>query len=429
MGGLPGCLGGASRRHLKPEETGTILPDPRGAMTRRFIAPMLALSVIAAACTDTGGRRRGDAAPSAGQRNVAAAPKNGSCDDLDPSACLLPWPNDRLTRTDARAPTGLRVDLPTDGVPANVDGTRIDVSDQNRGDGFSPSSIAMVVIPGLDVERSKLPPSTDFGASLGNASPLVVLDIDANKRVPACAELDAAGNDPDATPLMIVPAAALVEGHTHVVALRNLVGPNGQPMPPNEAYIARLNSPDAHTNTVVEGLQAAKLDTTDMQLAWNFDKFAPAMNAAYPDPLDQALGRELIQMLWDRGENAGWAQHLTADTYDGAPNRNVLLLEAFGDHQLANVSTEKLARTLGVPRRAPTPANGRSNDLEALFGIPAIDALPTGGSGLVVWDFGTPAPPTINVPPRAGDDPHAKLATEPEALAMVAAFIDRNQAN
>ena len=43
MGGLPGCLGGASRRHLKPEETGTILPDPRGAMTRRFIAPMLAL--------------------------------------------------------------------------------------------------------------------------------------------------------------------------------------------------------------------------------------------------------------------------------------------------------------------------------------------------------------------------------------------------
>ena len=107
----------------------------------------------------------------------------------------------------------------------------------------------------------------------------------------------------------------------------------------------------------------------------------------------------------------------------------MLLLEAFGDHQLANVSTEKLARTLGVPRRAPTPANGRSNDLEALFGIPAIDALPTGGSGLVVWDFGTPAPPTINVPPRAGDDPHAKLATEPEALAMVAAFIDRNQAN
>ena len=60
---------------------------------------------------------------------------------------------------------------------------------------------------------------------------------------------------------------------------------------------------------------------------------------------------------------------------------------------------------------------------------PAIDALPTGGSGLVVWDFGTAAPPTINVPPRAGDDPDAKLATEPEALAMVAAFIDRNQAN
>ena len=44
-------------------------------------------------------------------------------------------------------------------------------------------------------------------------------------------------------------------------------------------------------------------------------------------------------------------------------------------------------------------------------------------SGLVMWDFGTPAPPAGNVPPRKGDDPHGKLAGEPGALAMVAAFI------
>jgi hypothetical protein len=101
----------------------------------------------------------------------------------------------------------------------------------------------------------------------------------------------------------------------------------------------------------------------------------------------------------------------------------VLLLEAFGDHQVANVSTEKLARTLRVPRVAPTLAEGRSTDLEPFLGIPPVDVLPHPGSALVVWDFGTPAPPTANTPPREGEDPHGKLSGVPQALALVAAFI------
>lgn len=156
----------------------------------------------------------------------------------------------------------------------------------------------------------------------------------------------------------------------------------------------------------------------------DFDEFAPLFEESYPDPLDRAIAREMMEMLWDRGENAGWAQHLTGDTYDGAPAKNVLVLAAFGDHQVANVSTDKLARTLGIDRVAPTLADGRSTDVDPFFGIDPIAELPHQGSGYLMWDFGTPAPPTDNIPPRAGEDPHGKLADVPAALQIVAAFIE-----
>jgi len=147
----------------------------------------------------------------------------------------------------------------------------------------------------------------------------------------------------------------------------------------------------------------------------DFDKFVGVFDQSYPDPIDQALALELIQMLWDRGENSSVAQQLTG--------KSVLLLEAFGDHQVANVATERLARTIGVGRRAPTLADGRSNDTTPFWGIDPITTFPYRGSALVVWDFGTPAPPSNDTPPREGDDPHGKLSDVPQALGMVREFI------
>jgi hypothetical protein len=154
----------------------------------------------------------------------------------------------------------------------------------------------------------------------------------------------------------------------------------------------------------------------------DFDEFRPTVEAAYPDELSHALLLDLLEQLWQRGENAGYAQHLTEHPYPGVEAKDVLLLEAFGDHQVANVATEKLARTLGVGRRAPTLADGRSTDDEPFFGIPVLK-LPSAGSGLYVWDFGTPAPPTENLPNRAGSDPHGKLSDVPEALQLLLGFV------
>lgn len=143
-----------------------------------------------------------------------------------------------------------------------------------------------------------------------------------------------------------------------------------------------------------------------VQRSVDFDPFAAISRVWYPDELERTLGLSILQMLWDRGEANGYAQHMTADPYPGTPRHEVLLVEAFGDHQVANIGTENEARTIGARVHQPALAPGRSPDVEPMWGIPPIPSYPFGGSALVVWDFGAPPPPTANVPPREGLDPH-----------------------
>ncbi len=104
--------------------------------------------------------------------------------------------------------------------------------------------------------------------------------------------------------------------------------------------------------------------------------------------------------------------------------KQVMLYEAFGDHQVANIGTETFARTLGVELRTPALAAGRSADVTPFWGIRPVSGLPdTGSSYLVVWDFGTPTPPTVNQPNRAGEDPHGKGRDYPEVLTVATRFL------
>jgi hypothetical protein len=108
----------------------------------------------------------------------------------------------------------------------------------------------------------------------------------------------------------------------------------------------------------------------------------------------------------------------------------VLLHEAFGDHQVANVATEVEARVIGARLRAPALDPGRSRDRRPFFRIRRIRDFPWRGSALVVFDIGpprgnlgTPAPPVGNVPPDAGVDPHGLTAFEPAAALQFSEFL------
>lgn len=155
----------------------------------------------------------------------------------------------------------------------------------------------------------------------------------------------------------------------------------------------------------------------------DFDPFQIVFGNAYPDPIDQQLTLALAQMVWDRGEGNGYAHHLTADPLPGTPAKRVLLIEAFGDHQVANIATEVQARTIGARLRTPGLAPGRSLDVTPFWGIPAAPALPYAGSALVMVDSAQPAPPPDNTPPRAGSDPHGHPRNSPAIRALIAHFL------
>ena len=90
---------------------------------------------------------------------------------------------------------------------------------------------------------------------------------------------------------------------------------------------------------------------------------------------------------------------------------------------MANVTTEVEARTIGASIAWPALAPGRHTDVNPYYGIPRIAAFSFGGSALVVWDTGIPAPPTTNTPPHAGRDPHSAPRNSPPARRQKSEFL------
>jgi hypothetical protein len=166
--------------------------------------------------------------------------------------------------------------------------------------------------------------------------------------------------------------------------------------------------------------------STLLQRSIDFDTYQAILNPSYPDELDRMLSFSIVQMLWDRSEANGYAAHMTGDPYPGTPAHHVLLHVAFGDHQVANVTAEIEARTIGASLRAPGLAPGRATAAEPFWGIPVISTWPYPGSALVMWDSGTPAPPDANIAPRPplhGEDPHGDPRSTPEARVQKSEFL------
>jgi hypothetical protein len=660
------------------------------------LAAMALLSVTAAVSTEA--VSSGDATPAPSSQywldgSLASAPTG--CDPLDPTACLLPFPDNFFTVRDRGTPTGLRVDFPVSAMPKNVEGTPIDPTAWNRNDGFSPGTPILLHIQGIDLAQTGAAPITNIGTSLRPDAPILVIDTDTFKRVPYWAELDANDPNPSEQALIIRPDAALPDGHHFIVAIRDPKNSAGQVIPPNpvfQAYRDHLplqnaaeNQRRGHFERIFRFLQGFGVDRHSLYLAWDFtvaseqnitgsllhmrdDAFAklgngvpqfsvtgvtnyttaqdpniarhvegtfsvpsylnqpggppgstlnlgpdglpqqipgniqtanfacnipraavsdatnpsatvypghamlyghgllgtaeeindpvieqmanehdfvicgtnwlglseddvstdlqivtslslfptlpdrgeqamldflflgrlmenqagldssPAfqagashpviqpgglsyygnsqggiyggtltavsqeftravlgvpgmdyslllnrsvdfapflavLNTTYPDKLTQQIGFGLIQMLWDRSDPDGYAQHMTSDPLPGTPAHEVLMDEAFGDHQVANIATENEARTIGATVHEPALAPGRSPDLVPFYGIPPTPSDVYSGSALVMWDSGSPPPPTTNTPPTAGADPHGVPRAQPTVRYQDAAFL------
>ncbi len=616
------------------------------------------------------------------------------CDVLAPAKCLMPFPNDFFTVRDTTTPTGRRVHFDPASMTANSSGVRVNPTEWNRNDGFSPGAMIVTYVPGLDLARSGAAPITDIGASLRPDQPILLLDATTGRHWPFFAELDAQANPANQRALIIRPARNLIEGHRYVVALRGMRDATGASIPAGRGFqLYRDRIPTfswaiearrSHLEHVLGDVEEAGWQRNDLYLAWDFtvastnnlasrmlhirdDAFAslhggapqftvtqvqdnvddqiyrrvtgtftvpsyltgdgsagngfayapgagpdalpvrtgdftagficniprsttadgndpvhparggvyghgllgsndevnagnvrtmgnahnlvycatkwagfseddigaavaalqdlsnfpkvadrtqqgflnflflarllkdsrgfasnpafqagaahtpvldgtvfydgnsqggilggavtaistewtravlgvPGMNystllqrssdfstyalildPAYPDEMDRIVGFSVLQMLWDRAEADGYAEHMTDDPYPGTPAHQVLMHVAFGDHQVANVTAEIEARTIGARVLQPALAPGRSPDVVPLWGIPAVPTLPWTGSAIVYWDSGNPAPPLGNIAPTEpayGPDPHENPRRTPAAQLQKSEFLE-----
>jgi hypothetical protein len=195
---------------------------------------------------------------------VACPPPEPECEVLNAASCLLPYPSSHFLFP-ADTPTGVRVRIPQAGIP-RVDGTPIPASMFDGLDGFSPGVQVLMNFPqGVDPARSNAsrllpaqccgqPPGPPFidtrthdDRSLDPDSPTVLLDAASGERILHFVEPDARATDPARQILFLRPARLLEPGHRYVVAVRNLLTPNGEPVvaePPFAALRDGVKSAD-----------------------------------------------------------------------------------------------------------------------------------------------------------------------------------------
>jgi hypothetical protein len=179
----------------------------------------------------------------------------------------------------------------------------------------------------------------------------------------------------------------------------------------------------------------AQLNPSDLGSVTGLIGYSDVFDAFYPDQSQRMLVLDLIQTLWDRSDPNGYATHMTHGLPD-TPSHQVLLQLAYGDHQVANITAEDEARTIGASGLYPPLTSHRFGPYtDPFWGIPAVRSLPFPGSAITIFDsgpaanvttqghHGTDPPPTADVPNRSGDDPHGAPRLAPCAQQQKSDFL------
>ena len=155
-----------------------------------------------------------------------------------------------------------------------------------------------------------------------------------------------------------------------------------------------------------------------------FVQFEDLIGILNPDALDQSLGLGLQHELWVRGEPAGYATHVTSKPLPGTNAKQVLATVALYDHQVSNLGSQLLGRTL------------RLGSLEGsvMTGLPGQpDLSGPQDSGYIVYSTGSFDPNNSAhlpyIPPLVNDqvqvskcDPHGRRGFIPASIAQLKLF-------
>jgi hypothetical protein len=154
-----------------------------------------------------------------------ATPDN--CNPLGGVRCATPFPSSIYEVDDATTATGRRVDIPKGALPTNIDGIAIEPDMWNTLDGFS-SAAPMVVAFDSGIDGANLVSYTNYAASLTDASPTVLIDLETGELLPHFAELDVrAADTPGSQALYIRPSKLLAGSHHYAVAIKKTLKAKG----------------------------------------------------------------------------------------------------------------------------------------------------------------------------------------------------------
>jgi len=142
----------------------------------------------------------------------------------------------------------------------------------------------------------------------------------------------------------------------------------------------------------------------------------------YPEPVNRSCVLDLLQLLWDRGEPAGYMDAVTSNTLTpDTPPKRVLLQYGLGDAEVTWLGCHALSRTLGA---SMFPDNVRE-DGEVLFGFPVIPASPNDDLPAVVvgFNFSAPDAPVVNLPASTKTNTHDCTRRDPRGLVQLQTFL------
>ena len=348
---------------------------------------------------------------------AGAGPAGAAAADCQPYAqkpCLLPFPSNLFTKRDQSSVTGLRVHLPAGAMPVNSKGSRVGVAPYDRNDGFSPGSAIIVHIRGLDnakaFSRTGAATLANMGRSLRKRQPIVLIDERTGKRQLIWSELDANQTSAGDINLMIHPGKNLLEGHTYVVALRNLRTSGGK-LIKAPAWFERLR--DGRKLTRAERSQRGRYA----------DIFAALKRAG--------IARSNLYEAWDF--TVASRQSLTSRMLAIRNNAFAQL----GDHNLADVQVQGNAPSYAVTSVAALTPQIR--EVQGSFQVPCYlttcglaattgfhysssrpDATPTqiaGNNATALFDCIVPSTATAATPARISLYGHGLLGSRTEVHA------------
>jgi pimeloyl-ACP methyl ester carboxylesterase len=139
-----------------------------------------------------------------------------------------------------------------------------------------------------------------------------------------------------------------------------------------------------------------------------------AAQGAYEDPEVYQLNIALLGMGFEPYDPITTAAHVIKDPLPGIPVKNIDIWYAIGDSLVTNISTEMVARTMGLDMLAPS--------VRTVWGMPAKPGPLA--NGITLYDeHPTPMPSDLNIPPTSDNGTHSGVNRNPSALRQVYQFL------